>query len=710
MLRQTGCIAATGRRLRELDEGGIAIVVVRSDSEDDIRDVVATYAHQNDISRMRALAGTYDPEARKRASQKSFTMREVTSYGTLKAAGFYGPFKSADRLRDGAGATPAYAGAKDRTLVDFLAFAVDPGNAYEKTPILIYIPSPRYLGQSVAGARGDADGLSEEHGQALYLLKLLSSAKRRGENRVLVVIGALPGETVPALDAEAYLLDVPYPDDVEVRTLIEEVYRENAEAPDVPVPRFIMTELCGLFRGFRRDRIRTTLQVAFARYRNPFANGAADLVEDIREAKLQLLKKTAGLTWRTPHTDTPGGLGNLVRWVRAKRVVFGYSEAARRHGVALPQGLIASGVPGTGKSFAAEWVARSLASRDTLAGAAPLPLLQLDMGDIMGRYQGESEARFKRALRLVEAMAPCVFFIDELDKNFSGVGSGGQNNASLDRIFGHLLVWLQDIGRSGIPVFVFATANHLEKIPDELMRLGRFDEKFFFFLPTAGECRAIAALHLVKHACMFSDVDGHAKGDADALARVLEERVIDPFLRVATARGKFLTGGDIAAIVNETFQELFTRGVERLPGEADRRAVASAAEPVLAVPLDEVRETLIAKLIETHVFGETSREQLTGYWLWAERANPRNVSDDPLMLPYEGYQRRTGRFAEIAPLELSGLDELKADEYRARIVRAGEKARALADDAPWEDVARAYGAACAAMLATEIFDARTGGR
>lgn len=64
------------------------------------------------------------------------------------------------------------------------------------------------------------------------------------------------------------------------------------------------------------------------------------------------------------------------------------------------------------------WAARSLAAGDTLAGAAPLPLLQLDMGDIMGRYPGESEARFRRALRLVEAMAPCVFFIDELDKNF----------------------------------------------------------------------------------------------------------------------------------------------------------------------------------------------------------------------------------------------------------------------------------------------------
>ena len=290
------------------------------------------------------------------------------------------------------------------------------------------------------------------------------------------------------------------------------------------------------------------------------------------------------------------------------------------------------------------------------------------------------------------------------------MGSGGQNNASLDRIFGHLLIWLQDIGRSGIPVFVFATANHLEKIPDELMRLGRFDEKFFFFLPTAGECRAIAALHLAKHACMLGDVDERTKGDADAFARVLEERVIDPFLRVATTHGKFLTGGDIAAIVNETFQELFTREVELLPGEAERRAVASAGEPVLAVSLDEVRETLIAKLTETHVFGETGREQLAGYWLWAERANPRNVSDDQLMLPFTSFERRTGRFAEIAPLELNGLDELKGDEYRARVVHAGEKARALADDAPWEDVAHAYGAACAAMLAIEIFDSRARGR
>ena len=108
-------------------------------------------------------------------------------------------------------------------------------------------------------------------------------------------------------------------------------------------------------------------------------------------------------------------------------------------------------------------------------------------------------------------MAPCVFFIDGLDKSFSGVGTGGENNASLDRIFGHLLIWLQDMERNGVPVFVFATANHLERIPAELMRLGRFDEKFFF-LPTPDECRAIATLHLAKHACMLADVAGAGRG------------------------------------------------------------------------------------------------------------------------------------------------------------------------------------------------------
>ena len=125
-------------------------------------------------------------------------------------------------------------------------------------------------------------------------------------------------------------------------------------------------------------------------------------VEERRTERLRPSgRPTARIARRlTPHGDASGGLGNLVRWARSKRVVFGYSAAARLHAVALPQGLIASGVPGSGKSFAAEWVARSLAAGDTLAGTAPLPLQQLDMGDIMGRYPGESEARFKRALRL----------------------------------------------------------------------------------------------------------------------------------------------------------------------------------------------------------------------------------------------------------------------------------------------------------------------
>ena len=691
------CIERCGRELAALDEGGFAIVVVRSESDQDIRDVVETYVHRDDAPRAEALSVTYDPRRERTLLERSFVMREVTAYGTLKRLGFGGAFTMQDA--PAAGESRLVDEYGDSSLLGFLAKAADPSDGFEQAPILLFVPSPTYLETPFAdGTRGavDADGR-----QIIHLLKQLANTKRRGGNRTLVVIGARPEETIRALDNEAYILDVPLPDDDEVERVVRDVYERNAEPPVAPIAPFIMSELIAQLRGFRRDRIVTTLQVAFARYRNPLENGAEQLLGDIRDAKLQLLKKTPGLTLRAPHGDTPGGLGNLIKWVESKSAVMTYGNEARRSSVSLPRGIIAAGVPGTGKSFAADWIARTLSR-----GGSPLPLLQLDMGSIMGRYQGESEERFSAALRLAESMSPCVLFIDELDKSFSGVGTGGENNASLDRIFGRLLGWLQDQERSETAVFLFATANHMEKLPSEFLRLGRFDEKFFFFMPTGAECADIVCKHLAKHAPM---IDGGHPGGADGLVDELRQTVVPAFLAAAIRRGKYLTGADIAAVVNETFQELFTERVNELPPHHIREALSADAGRLLRAPLSEVSDMLVRKLADTHVYGDTNLADVAWYWIWAQRNRPRSASDRRPVLDHGEYRRASGRFNRIGSTNVADLDRLDARKYRARLAEALRSVRERDyEDGSLNQIQSSYDIALGLGLASEIFHVVSG--
>ena len=142
-----------------------------------------------------------------------------------------------------------------------------------------------------------------------------------------------------------------------------------------------------------------------------------------------------------------------------------------------------AGVPGCGKSLCAKVTAQMF----------DVPLLRLDMGKIMGKYVGESEENMRKAIALAEAIAPCILWIDELEKAFAGVNGSG--NEVTVRLFGTFLTWMQEKTSSS---FVVATANDITKLPPELMRKGRFDEIFYVGLPKAEERRKIFEIHIRK--------------------------------------------------------------------------------------------------------------------------------------------------------------------------------------------------------------------
>ncbi|HEX8551784.1 MAG TPA: AAA family ATPase [Abditibacteriaceae bacterium] len=199
--------------------------------------------------------------------------------------------------------------------------------------------------------------------------------------------------------------------------------------------------------------------------------------------KKQIIRKTGMLefTEAQEHFSDIGGLDELKRWLDKRRNAFG--ERARDFGLPAPRGILLLGVPGCGKSLTAKAV-----------GAAwKLPLLRFDVGSVFGKYVGESEANLRRALRAAEAVAPCVLWIDEMEKAFS-VSRGDDGGTTL-RIFGAFLSWLQD---KKAPVFVIGTANSVDQLPPELLRRGRLDEIFFVDLPGEAERRDIFGIHIAK--------------------------------------------------------------------------------------------------------------------------------------------------------------------------------------------------------------------
>lgn len=205
-------------------------------------------------------------------------------------------------------------------------------------------------------------------------------------------------------------------------------------------------------------------------------------IDVILSEKKQVVRKSGTLEYYESDQEFAdiGGLSELKDWLRKRKGSF--TERAREFGLPEPRGCLLIGVQGCGKSLAAKAV-----------GALwDLPLLRFDIGSIFGRYVGESESNMRKAIQVAEAVAPCVLWIDELEKGFSGM-SGGEDSGTSARVLSYFLTWLQEKKKA---VFVIATANDVQKLPPELLRKGRLDEIFFIDLPSKKERMEIFRIHL----------------------------------------------------------------------------------------------------------------------------------------------------------------------------------------------------------------------
>lgn len=299
----------------------------------------------------------------------------------------------------------------------------------------------------------------------------------RTSRKTLIILG--PTLRVPTdIAEEITVLDLNPPSteeiDAELDGLLQQVKVRLSEGS-----REALVKAC---QGLMMNRIRLALARAVASYGRLDERAITLMLEE----KKQRIRRTEVLEfWPATETvDDIGGLDILKAWLDQRAAAF--TSEARSYGLPSPRGILLVGIQGTGKSLSAK----------ATASLWQLPLLRLDVGRLMGGLVGESEAKTREMIRIAEAMAPCVLFIDELDKAFAGLGSGfvGDSGTSA-RVFGTILTWMEEKESS---VFIAATANSVEALPSEVLRKGRFDEIFFIDLPSERERREIFDVHLTK--------------------------------------------------------------------------------------------------------------------------------------------------------------------------------------------------------------------
>ena len=256
----------------------------------------------------------------------------------------------------------------------------------------------------------------------------------------------------------------------------------------------------------------------------------------VTDEKRQIIRESEALEFY-PVTETPddvGGLDVLKDWLRLRERAF--TNEAREYGLPFPKGIALIGIPGTGKSLTAKMI----------GGLWRLPLLRLDVGSLFGSLVGETEERTRRALRVAEAIAPCILWIDEMEKALShGTGDSGTST----RVFGTILTWMQE---KKAPCFVVGTANDVNKIPLEMLRKGRFDEIFFLDLPTTEERGEILDVHLKKRKRLPQDFDVKrlAAESEGYVGAEIEQAIIDS-MYVGFSENREITTDDISAALKK---------------------------------------------------------------------------------------------------------------------------------------------------------------
>lgn len=320
----------------------------------------------------------------------------------------------------------------------------------------------------------DFNNYIEEENVKFYIRSIAEKARHTNTHAiVLSAVYKLPIE----LEKYVTVLNIPLPDRGDMEKTLGVVERQCKINLTVEMRNRMVDAALGM------TSMEADLAFCLAAVKDDLGPNAPYTVSSEKE---QIIKKSGILDYfpKNESLKDVGGMDILKDWLFKRQKA--YEKKARDFGLQEPKGLLLLGVPGCGKSLTAK----------SIASFWNIPLLRLDIGKVYQGLVGSSEDNIRKAIATAEAVAPCVLWIDEIEKGLNGVQSSGSTDGGVtSRIFSTILTWMQE---KTSPVFVVATANNINLLPPELLRKGRFDEIFFVDLPNQKERENIFSIHLKK--------------------------------------------------------------------------------------------------------------------------------------------------------------------------------------------------------------------
>lgn len=310
--------------------------------------------------------------------------------------------------------------------------------------------------------------------EVLRALRELYQTLAEKSDRMLVITSPLL-VLPPLLEKEVYLVVVDPPGEDE---LLAEALRVQATLGVPPFAPELHSDLAMALKGLTLREVGHLIQ----RVVKTGALARASLLEEIFIEKEMIVRKSGFLEFVPPRYSLAdiGGLELLKDWLEKRQHLF--TRDALASGMPIPKGILIMGVSGCGKSLTAKVV----------SSLWHVPLFRLDMNLVFSGLYGTPEAAFEHAMRTVEAVAPVVLWVDEIENGLASfAGGGGQQH-----IFSAFLTWMQE---KPPLVFIAATANRIQDLPAEILRKGRFDQVFFVDLPSEEERRQILSIHLRRN-------------------------------------------------------------------------------------------------------------------------------------------------------------------------------------------------------------------
>lgn len=379
------------------------------------------------------------------------------------------------------------------------------------------------------------------------IIRLLKEFTRTFSLVTLVIVGC-EFRCPPPLENELTLVDFPFPSKKEVKHVLDVIVKGSCvNFPDA----------VSMARDHEEEIIQAATGLTLTEAENAFAKSVVSKgtfdISTILQEKKQIIRKSGILDYLDPRftIDDIGGLDDLVEWYSLRKCAL--TQEARDFGIPMPKGTLLLGIPGVGKSMTCE----------ALGSLYSMPLLRLDVGSVFGAYVGESERKMRSCIRQVEAIAPCILWIDEVEKAIGGASgySRGDNGVS-SRVMATLLTWMSE--KTSL-VYVVCTANNVSSLPPEFVRAGRFDEVFFLDLPDEEQRRDVTSKILRKK---LRDPSGF---DLVSIARKAKdytpaeiEKAINNALYVAYEEDKReLKTGDVLSELGK-FQPLYNSRTDEL--------------------------------------------------------------------------------------------------------------------------------------------------